>query len=167
MSSEVISRALVRDRKDRNTVLQNFTPPDWWENDVCEITPAGYWVEYEIKTSVSDFKRDTEKARDVGPGHWIERRYVATQERKHDVLAQTDRGPCRFFFVVPEGLLTGVPLPAWAGLIEVVDRGPGYSAYRYVTRITTEAPRRHSRADHAMKARMFEACYWRYHRLRA
>jgi hypothetical protein len=96
--------------------VANYYPPHWWENDVFRITRDGYWIEYEIKTSLSDFKADAAKTK-VWRGETV---------NKHQLLASGDlRGPSRFFFVVPAVL--DVDCPAWAGLIRVSKLSRGLS----------------------------------------
>lgn len=114
--------AVMRDRFLRSLVLPNYTPgvgaDGWcWECDVFELTGTGLFIEHEIKLSVSDFKRDTQKR------HW------RGGETKHQRLERGDaRGPSRFYFVTPVGMLalehhplldSRPVLPRWAGLIEL------------------------------------------------
>jgi len=71
-----------------------------YEMDVFRLTRAEYIYEYEIKISRSDFFVDFKK--DNG--------------RKHDKI-KTGKGPNRFFFVVPTGLISIEECPKHAGLI--------------------------------------------------
>ncbi len=158
MNEGIITRSLCADNYAANTVIANFTPPNWWENDVCMVTKSGYWIEYEVKLTVADFRVDSQKQKEVLPRAWGE---PVKFENKHDLLANTERGPCRFFYVVPEGLLANEQLPVWAGLIEVV----GTAQSRVYFREKVAAPRRHKRKDESLVSRIHESCYWRFHRL--
>lgn len=46
-------------------VMPNYTPAGWWECDVWGVTKAGYGVEWEVKLTVSDFRKDAEKKHDA------------------------------------------------------------------------------------------------------
>jgi hypothetical protein len=109
----------------------NYTPSDWWECDVWGVTKAGYWVEWECKISLADFRADADKARNKlvvhSPGNWEH-----TSERKHD-LVPTGAGPSRFWYVVPHDLeIPESELPAWAGLVSVKPYSPNYSRVRII-----------------------------------
>jgi len=70
-----------------------------WECDVLAITKAGYAVEYELKTTRSDFKADFKKP-------------------KHKLFKKGQGGQVsRFWFVVPEGLVGKDEVPSYAGLM--------------------------------------------------
>ncbi|HUX03239.1 MAG TPA: hypothetical protein VMY35_19935 [Phycisphaerae bacterium] len=97
----------LRMRSSCKVVMPNYTPPQWWECDVFSITAVGYFTEYEIKLSLSDFRADAKKG---------ERWYGG--ETKHMLLAQgSECGPSRFWYVLPEGMVTPKEVPSWAGLL--------------------------------------------------
>ncbi len=103
----------------------NYTPPGWWECDMWAMTKRGYASEYEIKTSVSDFRADARKGcnRNRFHGH---RLVSSVQENKHELLAAGDtRGPKQFWFVTPEGMIEAKDVPDFAGLIYIVARRNG------------------------------------------
>jgi len=76
-----------------------------WECDLVSVTQAGYAVEYEIKRTLRDFRRDREKRRD--------RFFRGTSRFRH-----RGHGPCRFFYVTTPALdLPDDELPEYAGLI--------------------------------------------------
>ena len=168
MKASDIQRALMVKRYRRSFVLNNYTPIDWWECDVFEITDAGYFREYEIKLSVSDFKADSKKEK-RGWEYNPDTR-VVTQPRiggKHEMLASGDtRGPSAFSFVTPEGLIEGGSIPEWAGLI-TAHWIPSHSAPWNVRLTIVRPPRR----LHAQKiATQIEqhakgVCYYRMHNL--
>lgn len=142
-------------------LVTNYTPPGWFECDVFGITKAGYGVEWEVKLSRSDFFADAKKK-----GHHIWIRHPIRQgiknrwlpaETKHQRLADGDNeGPSRFFFVVPEGLISADELPEWAGLC-ILD------AEREWVRIERPAPRLHNyKVEQSTIVNMYRSCYWRY-----
>lgn len=176
MTAGDITHAILRDRWRRNFVLPRFTPSGWWECDVFEVTDAGYWREYEIKTSRADFRKDVEKhktklvAVDVPPEErkhrFDTRRFVSAPDRvKHDLLAARDvSGPNQFWFVCPVGLIPVAEIPEWAGLIEVTDSGKGQRRWRFRDRVEKDAPRLHKeKCRPAVVAKARESCYWRMH----
>lgn len=178
MTGRDIIRFLVRNRWREKFVLPNYTPSDWFECDVFELTKADYMREYEVKISRADFFADAKKERlirDTGrwepmpeaeakyPGH---QRYVFDMERKHTLLASGDtRGPVHFWYVTPKGLIQQHELPVWAGLIEIEDRGGEESIlWRLVEREVVPAPKLHkSKASDDVRHHALGVCYWRMH----
>lgn len=158
LTEKRVAKLLVRDRYRTHTVLANYTPDKWWECDLVMISASGYWHEFEIKLSLADFRRDAEKKKEVGP--WTSWGKDRVFESKHDLLANSDRGPTCFWYVAPIGVIPLSLLPAWAGLIEIEVNGK----HIYEKSPTVKAPRRHGqKADPAIRAHVFETCYWRYH----
>jgi hypothetical protein len=136
--------------------MPRYTPSNWWECDVYEITDSGYAREYEIKLSVSDFKADADK--------W-DRKHT---RNKHCLLESADEQcPKHFYFVVPESLISVAEVPVWAGLIYVIDNHPGslfgtvYS--RFCLSTVKEAPVINAKkvSDKQINA-VKETGYWRY-----
>ena len=124
MTAAEIGTALIRDRWRRNFCLPTYTPIGWWECDIFEVTAAGVFREYEIKLSRADFFADRRKEQ---PGKYLGRDPETRQPLrgpagvKHDLLARGyPRGPQRFWFVAPEGILAVADMPLWAGLIVLV-----------------------------------------------
>lgn len=117
-------------------VFPNMELPGWRECDILAITKAGIWYEYEIKLSRSDFKADAKKTLEVdrllfgpppercfisyGGYSWAWESWYNKYERvtKYSQLEQGyEKGPQRFFYIVPEGLLQADDVPDFAGLI--------------------------------------------------
>lgn len=149
----------------RSTVMPRFSPPHWWECDICEVTPSGYFREYELKTSRGDFFADAKKERTVyNPAMPCIKEQDRPVENKHALLAAGDtRGPANFFFVTPEGLLKPEDLPPWAGLIEVWHRGDISAAFE---RMIIPAPRLHrTKAPDNLIRLINSSCYGRLHHL--
>lgn len=160
LTEKIVADLLMRDRFAKNVCIPCYTPEAWWENDVLMITEAGYWVEFEIKLTLADFKVDAQKERQVMPWPWNEPKKF---ENKHDLLANSDRGPAQFYYVAPAGVIPVALLPAWAGLIEIEQSGKSF----YERRPTVKAPRRHkNKVPDGWRTAIFETCYWRFHRLR-
>lgn len=157
MTSWDIKRALMADRYRRNFCLPNYTPTNWFECDVFELTKAGYFREYEIKISRSDFRADALKAKEKYgfTGKQIE---VVERTTKHERLARNDpAGPTRFWYVTPEKLLSLEEIPPWAGLISARAYGPGL-----ILHTEKEAPSLHSQqADKFIREHSMGVCYWR------
>lgn len=166
MTAKDIQRRLLFEKFAASTVMPNFTPINWFECDVMEITKAGYFTEYEIKISRSDFKADALKNKRTGfrfdGATWVD----VPGENKHKRLAQADpKGPSRFWFVVPVGLITLDEVPGWAGLVVAVPTGE-HSRFRAHLRIEKEAPKLHRvKADPKIIEQMMKAGYYRFHRL--
>ena len=113
-------------RSSFDILVPNFTPLKWFECDILGITKSGYSVEYEIKRSRSDFFADFKKEKRIidtnAPDDGIKRPFPGMFPKmktilKHDLLEQkSDRGPNRFFYVVPRDLIKPEEIPEYAGL---------------------------------------------------
>lgn len=109
-----------------------------WESDFFGVTKSGYAVEVEIKISRSDFKNDAKK---------IEKHHLLCNCDKNNIVKKTypfnpylrkgeteyhykvgdastiffcdpkKHTPNKFFYCVPEGLITKEECPKYAGLI--------------------------------------------------
>lgn len=163
-----IQDALARDlRSSAAVVAPNYTPADWWECDVFAITKAGYFTEYEVKLSVSDFRADAGKCREHvvwGDGADMNK-WERVREAKHDRLAARDpKGPSRFWYVVPEGLIPEADVPEWAGLMYARMAQDKWVRFTVVR----QAPRLHrQKVDTESVARNVWRClYYRYWDLR-
>jgi len=86
-----------------------------WEADVIRIRRSHLVYEYEVKTTRKDYFNDFKK--EVG-GRWTPLR------NKHKELENGTRECNRFFFVVPENLITKEEIPPYAGLVY-------YKEYKY------------------------------------
>lgn len=165
LTEAMVADLLMRERYRRNFCLPRYTPADWWECDIFEITEAGYFREYEIKLTLSDFRADAKKRADVDP---IYRAVGFKNETitKHEALAAGyELGPRQFWYVAPVELGLRPLLPPWAGLIEIHESvGDWEVSCRLFEREARPAPRLHSRpcnpkvVEHARGL-----CYWRMH----
>lgn len=153
MNSGDVRRALVR----HLDWWSSFVIPEFNGMDVFQITKAGFGVEYEIKVSAADWRRDLAK-----PKWAIEREYIS-----------------RFFFVVP-GIERRAPgaaeiayasairvpdvLPPGVGVMVVIQRGKQTFFCREVTAAkrvkVPEVPER-------VRRQAMEAFYYRFWRLEA
>lgn len=149
ITSDDIEFAIMRDRASGATMLPRYTPVGWWECDVAELTDSGYFREYEIKVSRTDFLRDANKSGYVKTGPtWMDQKRTT----KHELLADGHRrAPNNFFFAVPDGLIPVEDCPAWAGLIYVYRRGPTHWPDK---RVVKRAPRIHAEKKDKMQSAM-------------
>lgn len=83
-------------------VIPNFYHGQW-EMDLFKMTVSGLVYEYEIKVSLSDFKRDFDKKCHKG--------------NKHELIENGKRVCNRFYFVCPAYLISVIECPVYAGLI--------------------------------------------------
>lgn len=169
MTARDIQRRLISDRYHRNFVLPNYTPKDWFECDVLEITRAGLAIEYEIKLSASDFRADQAKRKEEW--QWSDSKqtgeYVVTGN-KHQLLSEKDtRGPSRFWFVLacPDGpIVPDDQIPAWAGIIHA--RPDPDLRHHCWLEYVRPAPKLHrTKIQTAVKDHAQSVCYWRFIRL--
>jgi len=162
VNAEQITARILQHRWHRSFCLPRYTPWDWWECDVFELTTAGYYREYEIKVTRPDFLNDAAKER-FSQADRLDDRKV---EKKHDLLMAHDpRGPVQFWYVVPEGLIKLREVPEWAGLIEIIISPPG--GWRLYEKVLIEAPRLHGEKCHPKTVEHARGvCYYRMHELR-
>jgi hypothetical protein len=166
MTARDIQRRMLVERYRVNFAMPNYTPRGWWECDVFEITKAGYFVEYEIKLSRSDFKADALKQKE----EWVPRNGWGFDRRpgqkKHELIPQgLPVGPSRFWFVTPQGLLDPKEVPPWAGLIEchMTNHSPPF-AVRDAMVIKAPTLHRH-KLDPTVRQHANGICYYRMHSL--
>lgn len=138
---------LLRCLPARKYNLPNFQPYGWYEADILSITQAGYIYEYEIKTSISDFKADFKNKR---------YKHMLLDEKRKISYGNIPR---KFYFVCPEGLLDVNDIPPYAGLIYVY-----VGEYDTWLKTIRDAPtNRHAAKISAKdKERIFVSLYWRY-----
>lgn len=166
LTARDIQRALMAERYRRGLTIPNFTPRGWWECDVFEITKAGYFREYEIKLSRADFLADSRKSK----GAWAldGMKWNEKAEAKHSLLEQRSfRGPTRFWFVVPAGLVEPREVPEWAGLMTAHPFGDDDYPSSWPGRCTVGeakvAPQLHrSKVDPQIKSYAESICYYRF-----
>ncbi len=153
-----ITHAMLGRRWRKSFVLPRYTPSFWWECDIFEITKAGRFVEYEIKTSRGDFSADAKKGRTIYGLFDIESR-EPVRRTKHEMIVAGE-GPSRFWFVATLGLIRDIP--EWAGLIEICRSSS--NLFRLKERVIKKAPRIHSRriCDSVVKHAK-ATCYYRFH----
>lgn len=137
-------------------LIPRYTPAKWWECDMWRLTNADFVDEYEIKMSVADFRADVKKEKtgryEIDP---TTRRYAQLPNiSKHDLLATDERGPNRFWFVIPAEMESAVEIPPYAGLLV-------FSPHSHPV-LRKQAPKRHARKWDGNKARLFETFYHRF-----
>lgn len=144
--------------KNHRCIVPNIYLYDW-ESDVLSVTKAGFSHEFEIKTSVSDFKADFKKngkhqVLDSGcrePTEY-EKRYIEMAKlRKHegiyghwlDVLTDDNKikgsRPNYFWYVCPEGMIEIENVPEYAGLLYIMDgKYISYNKFKKAPRLHNE-----------------------------
>lgn len=168
MTAREIQASIMSCRYRRSMCLPNYTPLNWFECDVFELTKAGMMREYEIKLTRADFMADKAKAKERGEWTTLPngRLHYERQEgeTKHHLLARSYvKGPTRFYFVAPRGLLTLDDIPPWAGFITAARRDPPYENDRLFMRMEREAPQIHRcRSLPEVRDHAGSVCYWRY-----
>lgn len=138
-------------------VMPNFSPPNWWENDVLAVTKSGYWIEHEIKVTKSDFNDDSKKVKELRDrdNGWR----TGISKNKHDLLKEgANFGPNNFYFVIHEKLEGQVEIPDWAG-VKIAQQGKS----RVFISILKKAPRLHSEKTitQEMINSAMRSCYFR------
>ena len=153
-------KLLVRWLPSGHTYMPRFTPDKWWENDLCAVTKAGFWTEFEVKLSRPDFLADKAKERREWVGRYPDA--MISIENKHALLATTERGPARFYYCVQDGVATEADMPAWAGLLTFKWElyGDGNNG-RWVMHLVRKAPLRHHRKDPQVIAGIYRAAWFR------
>ncbi len=158
-----VARNLMYARYRRSFVLPRYTPRNWWEADVFELTASRYFREYEIKLTLADFRADAEKRKE---DRWRRIGLPTDKETKHQRIARGDpSGPTQFWFVAPMGVIPLEQVPDWAGLIEM-RMDPMTRPLRMHERQSIVAPRLHrQRSDPKVEAHARSVLYYRLHTL--
>lgn len=105
-----------------------------WESDLFCVTKSGYSIEIEVKVSRSDFLADFKKPKhDLLIAAFEKKKYVMHDKKVMDHYSQpgcyfkysvtAEITPNRFFFAVPENLISELEVPSYAGLMYVDDHG--------------------------------------------
>jgi hypothetical protein len=161
MTANEIIRLLMRNRLRRHMLLPNYTPRNWWECDLFELTRDGFYREYEIKLSLKDFQDDARKRKLTDFNFNTEMR---DWEVKHELIKlRSPRAPVLFWFVSPRGIIRHDLIPEWAGHIEIDTQDS-----RLIELETKAAPRLHKSkfSDDPKRMKHFMTiCYFRFHRL--
>lgn len=123
-TTEQISTALKRQlSRPGEAVITNTFPSGYgFECDVLVVKKSFHWSEYEIKTSVADYRRDFAKR--IKGYHDL--RHRRPEENKHAALAgegqkrkdgQPVPKPKQFYFVMPDGMVDLDEVPKHCGVI--------------------------------------------------
>lgn len=90
-----------------------------WESDFFCTNREGWSFEFEVKISRSDFKADLKKKKhEVFKNATITQQYMS-RGAAVSIVKEKRFIPNRFYYVVPEGLITKTEVPEYAGLIVV------------------------------------------------
>lgn len=164
LTERTIQRCIyMLNNKRFRVLLPNYTPLGWWECDLFGVTKAGYFHEFEIKLTVADFRRDSQKKRhDIRAWNNETGQIEVTTPgaRKHSLIGQAP-GPSRFWYVVSEDMAGMGDVPSWAGLQVILDNNSGWA------RVVKQAPQLHkAKIDDRVVRHALSVCYWRYWRER-
>lgn len=175
MNARDIQRRIIAERYAASFTIPNFTPRDWWEMDVCEITKAGYLREYEIKLTRSDFRADFKKEKrgyepvpEALTQAWHERHQRVTHHKHTNLLNRERCCPSQFWYVTPAGLVKPDEVPEWAGLIWTTANESmiGHNMHFVILNEQKAAPRLHrNKVDQSVREHAEATCYWRWIRL--
>jgi hypothetical protein len=151
LTEQIAAAAIMRKRWRRHFCLPRYTPGNWWECDVFEITKSDVFREYEIKLTLHDFLADTLKTKNPNDPAAF----------KHSRIG-TSVGPQRFWYVVPQGLIPIDQVPSWAGLIELCKNG----RHRWYEKEIKPAPLLHKeKLPGAIIQHAKGVCYYRMHNM--
>jgi hypothetical protein len=127
------------------------------------VTRAGFFHEFEIKISVSDFRADAKKRQSARYDYEAQSaKWIRTPGRKkHERLAIGDiQGPSRFSYIVPSGMISLADVPDWAGLI-IVNPADDRHWSRFETEKT--APKLHEKkVGRTVLRHAMNVCYYRF-----
>lgn len=162
---------IFRDRK-QNKVFPNVFI-NKYEADLLEISKSGYAYEYEIKTSIPDFKNDHKKS--CGFFATIDTNWEKIPLLKKDVLKDGKRVNY-FYYIVPDGMISSNDVPDYAGLMYATEGeftafikadGGKYSVPRMYFKVIKPAPKLSTvKASETLVSKCLESTYYRYHNLR-
>jgi hypothetical protein len=136
-----------------------------FEADIMELTKSGYAVEYEVKITRADFHNDAKK-----------QKVYATQppKSKYEILQEGKRVN-RFYYIVPEGLITESEIPEFAGLIYARIRKVSYYSFEkghyekekmfFLTVKPAPILAKEKLSDRRLQ-KCLESTYYRFHKLR-
>lgn len=161
MTAREIQRRLISDIWRQSFAMPNYTPEGWWECDVFEVTKAGYFKEYEIKISRTDFKADALKKK--RGQYWLTKPDLI----KHEQLdKRSTKGPKQFTFIVPENLVKPDELPWWAGLTYASVRTGVKAPWHIVLQPVKPAPVLHrEKLNPDITAHARGVCYYRFNNI--
>lgn len=168
MTENDIVLTIIRERHVPHTCMPRYTPNDWFEADVWELTKSLFAVEYEIKLTRHDFKKDALKQDDLMKHTWRNNGdiHIGPHLSKHVRLQMGDpKGPSQFYFVTPWGLITAAEVPHWAGWATVSLRDKYWKPpYHLSLHIEKRAPRLHKEKVDEKAVRALHKCgYYRFH----
>lgn len=166
MKASQLINGIITARYPQSITMPNYTPKHWWECDVFELMKSGYWYEYEVKVSRSDFRADALKNKHIPE---LTRKYnpewAANHPEgfKHDILAGSCYGPNRFYFVTLSGIVAEKEIPEWAGWYETYAESSDRPRVRVVQR--KPAPLRHKvKVDPKISDHLKTCAYHRFMR---
>lgn len=167
LADRIILHLMKYGRKDPSDIMIPNFYHGAYEMDVFKLMKTGYVVEYEVKISRADFFNDFKKMRER---YKYDELYNLEIDKtfKHDSI-RDGKGPNRFFFVVPDGLIKKEEVPAHCGLMYFTPEGTmipgGYLSSRDSTEVIKPAPLIHKGEYQDFKA-LATSLSWREDRWR-
>lgn len=156
MTSSEIQYALWKKYKHHNWRIMNvyfFRE----ESDFLTFLPSGMCWEFEVKVSRSDFFNDFKKEKHkLFESKTDLRVNIGTEKHPRFITIKKTSTPNRFYFAVPEGMVSADEVPDYAGLVCV-----GHNVnWAGSVNIIKQAPTLHKSVhDHT---KLLEKYYWNY-----
>ncbi len=159
MTERMIQRWLYWSRRSTAMMMMpNYAPRKWFECDLWLVTKAGYFYEFEIKLSRSDFLADRRKGGGVGWSRQDGRYQKNERLTKYQRIEKADPiGPSRFWYVVHQSLAE-MDFPDWCGVLIAKPVASSVCCSRL-----RDAPRIHrGKADQSTIGHAKSVTYYRY-----
>lgn len=145
----ILTHWILMDRKHRSVAPNiQFIPYTKWESDLVSISHSDYAFEYEIKIDRWDFIKDAKKAK-----------------MAHYRLLKNSFIPFRkFYYAVPEGMVSVDEVPSFAGLIYVSQHGNSNKPLNAVVKVVKQAPNRKvSKVTQKQISQLNRSLAWKLH----
>lgn len=130
MGEKTIQRNLIISRTHKVSIPNIYLFK--WESDLLGLNTSGSLYEYEIKTSIQDFRHDFTKKAKHSKLKIAYNSFKLGKSSKHIV-------PSFFYYVVPKGLIKPIDVPSYAGLIyvagdksKVIKKAPRLTSYNFM-----------------------------------
>lgn len=144
----ILTYWILMDRKHR-AVAPNiqFCPGTKWESDLVSISHSDYAFEYEIKIDRWDFIKDAKKPK-IKRYHWADN-FLPFR---------------KFYYDVPEGMVSVEEVPDFAGLIYVGQHGNSIKPLNAVVKVVKQAPtRKVSKVSQKQISQLNRSLAWKLH----
>lgn len=95
-----------------------------WESDILSITKSNMAIEYEIKVSVQDYKKDfthKKEKHEVLKNGWRKAKNEREKRWRGEIIKSSR--PNRFYYLVPSEMINEWDIPEYAGLLWYISKG--------------------------------------------